>query len=83
MPHAAFPTAICHLCPLLTAICALSSLPAVHSACVGYRSVHVGRMLKANGGVGLDLILHPGDLSYATGYLCARRANPEPASQPA
>ena len=31
-------------------------------------TVHIARLLKSRGGPGIDLILHPGDLSYATGY---------------
>ena len=31
-------------------------------------TVHIARLLKVNGGVGLDLVMHPGDLAYATGY---------------
>ena len=29
---------------------------------------HMARWLASHGGSGLDLVLHPGDLSYATGY---------------
>ena len=31
-------------------------------------TLHIERMLSSNGGVGIDLVVHPGDLSYATGY---------------
>ena len=30
--------------------------------------LHIERMLSSSGGVGIDLVMHPGDLSYATGY---------------
>jgi hypothetical protein len=32
-------------------------------------SVHASRLLASRGGPGIDLAFHPGDLSYATGYL--------------
>ena len=31
-------------------------------------TVHIAKRLASNGGKGIDLVLHPGDLSYATGY---------------
>ena len=31
-------------------------------------TVHIAKRLRSSGGPGIDLVLHPGDLSYATGY---------------